>query len=43
MVEEILLADVPKDIEEEVFFLYKIGVGIEEIEYLIEKKTAEAV
>jgi len=38
MAENIFFADIPEDIEQEVFFLYKLGVGIEEIEYIISRK-----
>jgi hypothetical protein len=35
---EISLADVPDDLKEELSILYRIGVGIEEIEYIISRR-----
>lgn len=38
MKNKIVLADVPEDIQEEIFLLYRMGVRIEEIEYLIDSR-----
>ena len=39
MTEKILLADLPEEVEEEISFLYRMGIGIEEIEYIIRIKS----
>lgn len=41
MSEEIYLDDIPESAQEEISFLYKIGIGIEDLEYLISLKMRE--
>lgn len=39
MKQKMVLADVPEDIKDEILLLFRMGVGIEEIEYIIDSKS----
>lgn len=40
--ENLFLEGIPQDAKEEIFLLYNLGVGIEELEYLIRIKLRES-
>ncbi|MBA7597101.1 hypothetical protein ES703_04096 [subsurface metagenome] len=40
--ENLFLEGIPQDAKEEIFLLYNLGVGIEDIEYLIRIKLRES-
>lgn len=42
MADKTLLADLPDGTEEEISFLYRMGIGIEELEYIIRLKSMQS-
>ena len=41
MAQQTHLADIPEEVEEEISLLYRMGIGIEEIEYIIRIKATQ--